>query len=216
MALNILIGKMHITKSLLQVGFTYIGLLAVVAIAAIGMAGTGIIWHLDSQREREKELLFIGEEYRKAIESYYESSPNGIKQFPSTLDDLVLDKRFPNIKRHIRKLYIDPLPSGAIPLGSLFTSALSLGSVSASTSLNDKQWGLILQQTQITGIYSLSKSAPVKKFGFATQYKDFGEATEYKEWRFNYTPNGVPNKASSNVPDKSSINGAATSIEATI
>ena len=207
---------MRIAKNPLQAGFTYMGLLAVIAIAGIGMAGTGIIWHQDSQREREKELLFIGEEYRKAIGSYYESSPSGIKQFPSALNELVLDKRFPNIKRHIRKLYTDPLPTGALPLGSMFSSTLSLGSVSARTSLNDKQWGLIMQQTQITGIYSLSKSAPIKKFGFATEYKNFGEATEYNEWKFNYTPNGGSSSAPDDALSNRSSNNPVTSNAATI
>lgn len=173
---------MYIIEKQLQAGFTYMGLLAVIAIAGIGMAGTGIVWHQDSQREREKELLFIGEEFRKAIGSYYESSPNGTKQFPNTLDDLLLDKRFPVTKRHIRKLYADPL----------YKNSTSVGSSFAATLPNDKQWGLITQQTQITGVYSLSRLAPVKKFGFATQYESFGEAAEYKEWKFNYTPSNVP------------------------
>ena len=43
-----------------QAGFSYMGLLAIIAIAGIGMAGTGLVWHQDAQREREKELLFVG------------------------------------------------------------------------------------------------------------------------------------------------------------
>jgi len=48
-------------------GFTYIGVLMLVAISGIGLAGVGIVWHQDTQREREKELLFIGEEYRRRL-----------------------------------------------------------------------------------------------------------------------------------------------------
>jgi type II secretory pathway pseudopilin PulG len=161
---------MLIGKCNRQAGFTYMGVLMLIAIAGIGMAGVGIVWHQDAQRENEKELLFIGEEYRSAIGSYYESSPSAAKQFPQSLDDLLLDKRFPNTKRHIRKLYADP--------------------ITRST-----EWGLIKQQAQITGIYSVSKLAPIKKFGFADQYEIFSTAVEYNEWRFNYIPDGASSTA---------------------
>ena len=146
------------------------GVLMLIAIAGIGMAGVGLVWHQNAQRENEKELLFVGEEYRKAIGSYYESSPAAVKQFPQSLDDLLLDKRFPNTKRHIRKLYADPIT-------------------------RNKEWGLIKQQEQITGIYSVSKLAPIKKFGFADQYEIFSTAVEYNEWKFNYIPGSLTSTA---------------------
>ncbi len=148
-------------------GFTYIGILMVMAIAGIALAGVGIVWHQDSQREREKELLFIGDEYRKAIGSYYESSLGVTKQYPATLEDLIIDKRFPNIKRHLRKLYPDPIP-------------------------HHEPWGLIMQQGQIIGVYSISKQAPIKKTGFLPQYETFGEAVEYSDWKFIYAPGSIP------------------------
>lgn len=144
-------------------GFTYIGLLIMIAISGIALAGVGIVWHQDAQREREKELLFIGEEYRKAIGSYYENSPSGAKQFPKTLDDLILDSRFPGIKRHIRKLYVDPI-------------------------VREEPWGIALQQGHIIGIYSLSKQPPIKKVGFPLQYETFSAAEEYSDWKFIYSP----------------------------
>jgi type II secretory pathway pseudopilin PulG len=144
-------------------GFSYLGLLMVITIAGIGMAGVGIVWHHDAEREREKELLFIGDEFRKAIGSYYESSPSDTKQYPTILEELIIDKRFPATKRHLRKLYADP-----------FTQ--------------NKPWGLVLQQGKIVGIYSQSHKKPIKKTGFPTQYETFGEAAEYSEWKFVYIP----------------------------
>jgi type II secretory pathway pseudopilin PulG len=155
---------MLIGSRLKLAGFTYIGLLMVMAIAGIGMAGVGIVWHQDAQREREKELLFIGDEYRKAIGSYYES---GNKQFPLNLEDLILDKRLPSIRRHLRKLYVDPMPP-------------------------NKPWGLIMQQGQIIGVYSLSDKEPIKKTGFQTPYETFSEAVGYTDWKFIYVPGSVP------------------------
>lgn len=157
------IGNKFANCKNISLGFTYIGLLMMIAISGIALAGVGIVWHQDAQREREKELLFIGEEYRKAIGSYYENSPSDAKQFPKTLDDLILDRRFPVIKRHIRKLYVDPM-------------------------LREEPWGIALQQGQIIGIYSISKQHPIKKIGFPLQYEVFSTAEKYSDWKFIYSP----------------------------
>lgn len=160
-----------------QFGFTYMGLLMVVAIAGIGLAGVGVVWHQDAQREREKELLFIGDAYRKAIGSYYESSLGTNKQFPTSLDELVLDKRFPIIKRHIRQLYADPMMIGTA---------------------SKKPWGLILQQEQIVGVYTLSEDLPIKKVGFKVGYEAFSEAENYSDWKFIH----AAGSAAANVPSQ--------------
>ncbi len=74
------------------------------------MAGTGQMWQTKSQRQKEAELMFIGEEFRKAIMSYHNT---GTKQFPTSLEDLLKDERLPNVKRHIRKIYLDPITNTA-------------------------------------------------------------------------------------------------------
>ena len=90
----------------LENGFVYLWALFAVALAGIVMAGTGQVWQAKSQREKEAELLYIGEEFRKAIMSYYNT---GTKQYPESLEDLLQDKRTPAIKRHLRKIYKDPV-----------------------------------------------------------------------------------------------------------
>jgi type II secretory pathway pseudopilin PulG len=157
------IGKQNITFRSQCFGFTYIGLMIMVAISGIALAGVGIVWHQDVQREREKELLFIGSAYRQAIRSYYESSPSGTKQYPKKLEDLILDSRFPNIKRHIRKLYKDPIS-------------------------RETEWGLVMEQQKITGVYSKSSLQPIKRKDFPAQYGDFNGAKEYNDWKFIYIP----------------------------
>jgi type II secretory pathway pseudopilin PulG len=150
----------QLLKKKIQFGFTYIGILMVIAISGIALAGVGIVWHQQAQQEHEKELLYIGEQYRKAITSYFENSPSGIKQYPKELKNLVTDERFPDKKmHHLRKLYSDPVTRG-------------------------KPWGLIQQQGTIVGIYSTSKSVPLKKTGFPTPYETFSEATSYEDWKF--------------------------------
>ena len=185
-------NKQVVTKQ--QTGFSYMGLLAILAIASIGMAGTGIVWHQDAQREGEKELLFIGEQYRNAIASYHKDGPNGLKQFPATLNDLLLDKRFANPKRHIRQLYKDPFYNGEnVKKESSETFSSNLNESSEST-----QWGLIIQQSRITGVHSLSNAAPIKKTGFSPQNAAFSDATQYSEWVFNFAPANIP--ANTSIP----------------
>ena len=159
-------GRTQHKSSHQSLGFTYIGLMIFVAISGIALSGVGIVWHQDVQREREKELLFIGNEYRHAIGSYYESSPSGAKQFPRKLEDLIVDKRFPNIKRHIRKLYLDPITRGA-------------------------EWGLVEEQQQILGVYSKSKLEPIKRKAFPPPFESFDGAKQYSDWKFIYMPGSL-------------------------
>jgi type II secretory pathway pseudopilin PulG len=140
-------------------GFTYLGLLFAVALAGIALAGTGVLWQQESRREKEKELLFIGEQYRHAIGSYFDHSPGPDKQYPERLADLLLDRRFPNPVRHLRRLYRDPMTA-------------------------EGEWELILQQGRISGVASKAKERPVKIAGFPAEEQDFEGATSYAEWRF--------------------------------
>lgn len=142
-----------------EAGFTFLGLMFAVAIAGIALAGTGALWHMESRREKEKELLFIGEEYREAISSYYSKSPGEAKQFPEKLDDLLQDKRFPNPTRHLRRLYREPMTS-------------------------DGEWELIRQEGRIIGVASRSPEEPIKIAGFGPGQNEFEGAVSYTEWRF--------------------------------
>lgn len=89
-----------------QQGFVYLWALYTVVLAGLAMAGAAHVWQAKSQREKEAELLFIGEEFRLAIKSYQST---GTKQYPKTLEELLEDKRTPNVTRHLRKMYIDPI-----------------------------------------------------------------------------------------------------------
>src|SRR4249919_429740 len=84
-----------------EAGFTYLGVLFVVVAFGLGLASVALVWRTAVQREREAELLFVGKQYRQAIASYYAS---GQREFPARLEDLLLDPRFPDVKRHLRRL----------------------------------------------------------------------------------------------------------------
>jgi type II secretory pathway pseudopilin PulG len=167
-----------------QAGFTFLSLMFAVAIAGIALAGTGALWQMESRREKEKELLFIGEEYRRAISSYYDKSPGGTKQFPNKLEDLLQDKRFPNPTHHLRRLYRDPMTA-------------------------DGEWGLIKQEGRIMGVASRSSDKPIKIAGFSVDQGDFEGAASYAEWRF--ISNGGGQQTNANASGQAS--GAQSSQE---
>ncbi len=90
-----------------QRGFTYAAVLAAVVIVGIGAEVTYLSMARIVQADREAELLFRGQAYHRAIESYYRA--NG--SYPRALEDLLKDPRFPS-RRHIRVLYEDPMAKG--------------------------------------------------------------------------------------------------------
>jgi type II secretory pathway pseudopilin PulG len=147
-----------------QKGFTYVWVLFVVALTSIALAGAVQVWRTEVRREKEKQLMFAGEQFRQAIGSYYENSPGLPKRYPDSLEKLLLDKRFPTVKRHLRKIFFDPMTSSS-------------------------EWGLARQPNAgIIGVYSLSKEIPLKRANFPERYADFAEAKDYRDWKFIYLP----------------------------
>lgn len=145
-------------------GFTYIGLLIFIALMGIALAGTGVVWHTQIRRERERELLFVGDQFRRAIGQYYDRSPVGSTRFPQSLADLLLDKRYAATQRYLRRVYPDPITGKA-------------------------EWGFVKgPEDRIVGVYSLSEDAPLKRAGFPANYEDFEGKEHYRDWRFVYAP----------------------------
>lgn len=147
-------------------GFSYLGIMVTLAIAAIAMQGAASLWQQQSQRSNEALLLEVGEAYRLAIGRYYESTPLAVKQYPANLEELLEDKRFPVPKRHLRKLYADPF---AVKQGMR----------------------LILKDGRIIGVYSQSRSAPIRQHGFQDAQADFQAAKQYSDWKFIYEPSSL-------------------------
>ena len=91
-------------------GFAYLWTLMLVGFMGVGLSIGGHLYQTSIQREKEMQLLFIGRQFRLAIERYKSSGPENAKdQYPASLDDLLKDPRYPNTVRHLRKLYIDPM-----------------------------------------------------------------------------------------------------------
>ena len=152
-----------------QKGFTYLALLFAVAMASIVLAAVGEAWDTQRQRERETELLFVGHQFRRAIQDYYEHSPGAVKRYPRGLNDLLLDNRFLGVQRRLRQIYVDPMTG-------------------------EKEWGLVAApEGGIMGVYSLSNERAIKTGGFAARDADLEGKDNYSEWRFIYRPVAVSN-----------------------
>lgn len=95
-------------------GFTYVGLMVLVAV--IGIAATAVVQvgELARRRAAEAELLFIGKQYVRAFLEYELFTPEGNgSRAPSRLEDLLRDPRQPGVRRYLREVYADPITGKA-------------------------------------------------------------------------------------------------------
>jgi len=143
-----------------QKGFTLMGAMIMVAAMGAGLAVYGQMASHAAQREKEAELLFRGNQYRQAIESFYKKD----QKYPRALAELLEDRRYPNPAHHLRKLHADPITGRP-------------------------EWGLMeAPGGGIMGVYSKSEEAPIKTGGFTLANKTFADAKRYADWQFFYTP----------------------------
>ena len=143
-------------------GLVLLALLLFVALSSLWVGLSAEVWSTARQRDRETELLFAGEQYRHAIESYWRATPGRAKGYPPSIDVLLTDDRFPMPVHHLRRRYLDPITGG--------------------------EFGLVREPAGITGVYSISKDAPRKVAGFPARYQHFSGAEAYEQWRFVFVP----------------------------
>lgn len=147
-----------------QGGVTYLGLLFLIAFAGILASTTGVLWSSAQQRWKERELLFVGNEFRRAIQLYYQQTPGTVKRYPAKLEDLLKDTRQLTTQRYLRRLYNDPMTSS-------------------------QEWGLVeAPGGGIMGVYSKSTATPFKQANFKERDADFEKAKIYADWKFVYVP----------------------------
>jgi type II secretory pathway pseudopilin PulG len=145
-----------------QGGFTYVAMLFALAMFGVGLAAIGESWSAASQREKEEELIQIGRAYVRAIGNYYTRSPGTPKNYPLRLEDLLEDKRFVGVERHLRRAYRDPIS-------------------------NALEWGLVrAPDGGIMGIYSLSNKETLRKQALFLPDAFPLVGGHYSEWKFVY------------------------------
>ena len=73
-------------------------LMVLVFVLVTTLAASGLVQshQTQTQREREEQLLFVGDQYRRALLSYANViPPGGSRGFPGSVQDLLEDNRFP-------------------------------------------------------------------------------------------------------------------------
>jgi type II secretory pathway pseudopilin PulG len=147
--------------SIRQAGFTYLGLIIFVFIVGLVGAATLKIGALLQRAHMEQELLEIGYQFSAALKSYADATPRGQRPQPMTLQELLRDPRFPNPRRHLRKIFVDPVSGKA-------------------------EWGLVRagEGGPILGVHSLSQAAPLKVANFDKRFPGFDHREHLSDWKF--------------------------------
>jgi type II secretory pathway pseudopilin PulG len=162
----------------MQRGYTYLAMLFAVATVGAVVASGSVVWQHEAQRQRETELLRIGNEFRQAIGLYYHRSPGSVKRYPGSLDELLRDDRHLSLQRYLRRIHRDPITGKT-------------------------EWGLVnAPEGGIMGVYSRSEQSTVKRSGFEPPNAAFSDKTSYSEWKFVYTaPDAASAPEAGGTPD---------------
>jgi type II secretory pathway pseudopilin PulG len=171
-------------------GYALIAALLMVVAASLAAALVVHRAKTEAQREREAELLFIGDQYRQALRSYYAQRPGGsAPQFPATLKELLVDTRFPQPVRHLRRIFVDPLTGQA-------------------------DWVLERSQGRIVGVHSRSEAAPLRHANFGADDAAFAGAASYAQWIFSAPQSAIAAAGAPSAAGDSNGNGSAGSTPA--
>ena len=144
-----------------QRGYTYIGLLILVAVTATLSAGVLRMGSVVQRQVAEDALLDAGSELGNALYSYARATPQGQNARPLRIEDLLHDPRFPKIiVRHLRRVPLDPMTG-------------------------QQRWGELRPDNApgIDAFYSLS-DLQTDRTTFQPKYADFADKRYYREWLF--------------------------------
>ncbi len=142
-------------------GFTYLGLIILVTVIGLVGAASLKVGALMQRAAAEEELLAIGAAFSDALRSYAAATPPGQPQQPPTLQELLKDPRFPGTRRHLRKIFVDPI-TGKAEWGVMY--------------VGDKQG--------VLGVYSLSDKPPLKVGNFDARFLNMENKSKLSEWKF--------------------------------
>lgn len=142
-------------------GFTYIGLVVLLAILGLVAAAGMKTGSLMQRAAAEEELLEIGAAFSEALRSYAAATPPGKPQQPPTLQDLLRDPRFPNVRRHLRKIFVDPVTGRP-------------------------EWGVIYlgDKVGVVAVHSLSDRKPLKIANFDLRFSNMENRERISDWKF--------------------------------
>lgn len=133
-------------------GYAYLLLLVLIAVLGAATSAATSLGATMARHDAEQHLLAIGVEFQEALASH------AVR--PQELAELIKDPRAPGIRRHLRRIPIDPLTGR-------------------------DSWGLVRDaQGGIVGVHSLAPGVPIKRSGFEPRWTTFDEAGNYQQWVF--------------------------------
>jgi type II secretory pathway pseudopilin PulG len=144
-----------------QGGFTYLGLIILVTVIGLVGAATLKVESLLQRAAAEEELLAVGAAFSAALESYAAATPQGQPLQPPSLKELLRDPRTPGLRRHLRKMFVDPMTGGT-------------------------EWGIVWlgDHVGVLGVYSLSQAKPLKVGNFEPRFNGFENKQHFSDWKF--------------------------------
>ncbi len=144
-----------------QAGLAYFWLMGILVVMGV-MTGRAVeISATQAERQREADLLYVGNVYREAIRHYVEM-PGTNSKYPSRLEDLLMDPRFLQPVRHLRQIYPDP-------------------------ETGQRDWAVVgAPGGGIMGVHSISTRKPHKLADFSEADADFTDKQTLAEWVFVY------------------------------
>ena len=142
-------------------GFTYLSLVILLAIIGLVTASALKLGSVLQRSRAEQELLDIGAAFSDALQSYADATPSGLPPQPPSLKELLKDPRFPGTRRHLRKIFVDPMTGKA-------------------------EWGFVYlgEKTGVVSVYSLSDAKPVKIGNFPSRFAGLEGKGRISDWKF--------------------------------
>ncbi|MEI6737922.1 MAG: hypothetical protein WCL29_05525 [Pseudomonadota bacterium] len=184
-----------------EAGYTYFGLLLAILGASLAVSAGVTLLGNEVRRDKEAELMFAGDEIRRAIELYHAKNAASPHPFPKKMGWLLHDPNQPSLQRYLRKIYRDPVRNPD----------------AGDASVEDSDWVSIVDANgQIVGVHSNSAREPLRQTGFPKQYESVRQAKHYSDWKF-IAGGSVPvePKASSNVQPKNFVPALLAPVPAT-
>lgn len=143
-------------------GVALLALLVALALMAAALLAAAEVAATARQRATEDELLFVGDQYRRAIERYWYAAPPGQpRQLPQRVEQLLLDDRYPQPVQHLRRAYADPFGG---------------------------EWTWMRVGDRLAGVHSAARVAPLRQARFRPRDGGFAGAADVSQWVFLFVP----------------------------
>lgn len=142
-------------------GFTYLALLAVLGLMMLTSTMTVQLGARLARAQAHDEFIETGMAYRAALISYARATPAGMQGRPARLEDLLKDPRYSATRRHLRKLYADPITGKS-------------------------SWGIVYARDGggIMGVHSLSDEPVGTRQAVKPMEQGQDRARVYRDWKF--------------------------------